>query len=1098
MRIQLLGPLRAHRDDGEPITIGGARLRALLAELALHPGRPASVERLIGALWAQQPPTGATNALQSLISRLRRVLAAAGPETISGTAAGYQLDIDPDHVDTHRFTTLAARGRTRRDTGDTTGAIADLQAALDLWRGTALADVTAPFTGPASTRLRREHLDTIAVLAESRLEAGQPDHAAALLDEPAANHPLDERLATLAVRALHHAGRQADALACFGRTRHALADELGVDPSPDLAAAHLAVLRGRPTHTRPPAAPTAGTPTNLHAPLSSFIGRDRELTELRKLVADSRLVTLVGPGGIGKTRLATEAAAGLLDTHPDGVWLVELAPVTNPADIAHTILTAVGGHALLTTTRGAPTAVPDRAGQLLDTLVDRHALLIIDNCEHLIAATAHVVDMLLAHCPGVRILATSRAGLGLTGEQLYPIAALDLPATDADPATARHSAAIRLLADRATAVRPNFTVTDTNLAAVTTICQHLDGAPLALELAAARLRALSPAQLADRLDDRFGLLTAGNRVAQPRHQSLRAVVDWSWELLTDHERALARRLSIFPGGATLDAAESVCADHDADGPLPDRAVLPALTGLVDQSLLDATHPDAAAGPRYRMLETIRAYGAEALAAAGETDRLRRAHLRHHLQLAESTAPQLRTRAQDHAMAVFGAEHDNLLAALRHAIDTHDTGNGLRLGAALLWYWMLTGYATDGSRLLRDIVDRSPAPPPDQLASHYALCAIGAELTDLPAQLGDPNTMQQRVDRLAQLIAHADAVGPLHPLLRIASAFPPIIRGEPDTCRQILDTLVTDSDDWTRAAALLLRANVLTDALDHIDQAGADAAAAVETFRNLGERWGLSMALVGYGEQLVSTGELTHAAAVLAEAWQVASNFIPERERPDFLLRLAGIRVRAGDIDAAEADLEHATALRAAHPAHDETDNHHGDLVIADVHRRRGRYAQARSTYRHVLELAESRPSLPPQFGAMALTGLAAVEHDTGHLDQAAGFLDRALRVLAAARDLPVLAVVIEGVIVLAGSRGEHERVAVLAGALDQLQHHIRRHDPPLLAAVDDAVAHLGRTDYERHRRRGAGLDFVGVYDYLGVPAGPPGPYAQRHTRGTAT
>jgi predicted ATPase len=477
--------------------------------------------------------------------------------------------------------------------------------------------------------------------------------------------PTRETLAALLMRALAADGRRGAALTVYERTRERLADELGADPSPPLAALHLELLRanGRPA----PGAATAAGPAdpdrvgNLPAALTSFLGREGDLGGVGALLREHRLVTLTGPGGAGKTRLAVEAARMTLagdaspaeTAFPGGAWLAELAPVTDPADVAPAVLGAFGlrEQALLVTRQlharpanrpAAGTGAPgtgeaddgqeDALERLIGALAGRRALLVLDNCEHLIAAAATLADRVLAHCPGLRVLATSREPLNIIGEALWPVGPL------------AESPAERLFAERAAAGAPGFALTAGNAPAVSRNCRALDGMPLAIELAAARTRTMMPAHIADRLDQRFRLLTGGSRTALPRHQTLRAVVDWSWDLLDDGERALLRRLSVFTGGAALEAAERVC----AAAPVAAEDVLDLLTALADKSLLVVRQTED--GPRYRMLETIREYGRERLAEAGETEPLRRAHAAYFLRFAERAQPHLAWLAEAEDLA----------------------------------------------------------------------------------------------------------------------------------------------------------------------------------------------------------------------------------------------------------------------------------------------------------------------------------------------------------------------------------------------------------------------------------------------------------------
>ena len=399
-----------------------------------------------------------------------------------------------------------------------------------------------------------------------------------------------------------------------------------------------------------------GRKTNLRAELTSFVGRDADVAAVRELFAGHRLTTLIGPGGSGKTRLATETARTLLGDLPDGAWLVELAAVGADGDVAQPALAGLGlRDALL---GGPPDAEP--VDRLIAAIREREALLILDNCEHVIESAASFAHRVLGECQRLRILATSREPLGITGEALWQVEPLALPTGDASAGEIESSPAVQLLRDRAGAVRRDLAAGDRALPAMARVCRALDGMPLAIELAAARLRTMSLDQLARRLDDRFRLLTSGSRTALPRHQTLRAVVDWSWELLTDAERMVLRRLSVFSGGASLEAAERVCA---GDG-VEQEQVLELLTALAEKSLLRAEGDGA---PRYRMLGTIKEYAAHRLTEAGESDLARRAHLAYFTELAETAEPHLRRAEQLEWLAALGAEHDNIGAAMRGAL-----------------------------------------------------------------------------------------------------------------------------------------------------------------------------------------------------------------------------------------------------------------------------------------------------------------------------------------------------------------------------------------------------------------------------------------------
>lgn len=543
MRIGMLGPLEVRTDDGALADVPGARLRGLLIALALEPGRVVPNAMLIDWIWGERPPSDAANALQRLASRLRKVL----PDgVVDGQTGGYRLTVDPDAVDAVRFERLLVQARN----DDGPRRVRLLREAVALWRGAAMQDVDLPDSAAFAavvTRLEGLRLTAMEDRFDAEVGLGHVGLVAELTDL-VATHPLRERLVAALMRALVAAGRDTEALLVYQRTRQALAEALGADPSPGLSALHSALLRGELGERQ------ADRKTNVRAELTSFVGRYADVAVVRELIEERRLVTLIGPGGSGKTRLATETARTLLGDLPDGVWLVELAAVGADVDVAQATITGLG---LRDAVLGA-TPNEGLTGRLISAIRERDALLILDNCEHVIGSVAAFADRVLGECRRLRILATSREPLGITGEALWLVEPLALPEPDAGHDEIESSPAVRLLRDRTGAVRQDLAVDAHALSTIVRVCRALDGMPLAIELAAARLRTMSIDQLANRLDDRFRLLTTGSRTAVPRHKTLRAVVDWSWELLTDAERTVLRRLSVFSGGASLEAAERVC------------------------------------------------------------------------------------------------------------------------------------------------------------------------------------------------------------------------------------------------------------------------------------------------------------------------------------------------------------------------------------------------------------------------------------------------------------------------------------------------------------------------------------------------------------
>src|ERR1700729_76528 len=594
----MLGSFEVRTDDGVLADVPGARLRALLIALALEPGHAVPKAALVDWIWGERPPSDAANALQRLASRLRKAL----PDgLVEGQTDGYRLRVEPDAVDAVRFERLV--GQARND--DDPRRVRLLREALALWRGPAMQDVglqdSAAFDA-AVTRLEGLRLTAMEDRFDAEISLGHGGELGNELTDLVAAHPLRERLVAALMRTLVATGRDTEALLVYQRTREALAGELGVDPSPELSAVHVALLRGELGRRED------GRKTNLRAELTSFVGRDADVAAIRELVAEHRLATLIGPGGSGKTRLATETARTLLADLPAGLGLRD---------------------ALLGEAQNA-----ELTDRLVAAIREREALLILDNCEHVIESAAAFAHRVLGECRRLRILATSREPRGIPGEAVGVGEPLALPEGDAGPGEIESAPAVQLLRDRAGAVRRDLAVAARTLSMMARVCRALAGMPLAIELAAARLRTMSIDQLANRLDDRFRLLTSGSRTALPRHKTLRAVVDWSWELLTDAEQTVLRRLSVFSGGAGLEAAERVCAGHGVE---PEQ-VLELLTALAEKSLL-LTDGDGA--PRYRMLDTIKEYAGDRLAEAGESDLARHAHLAYFPGFAETAGEYLR-------------------------------------------------------------------------------------------------------------------------------------------------------------------------------------------------------------------------------------------------------------------------------------------------------------------------------------------------------------------------------------------------------------------------------------------------------------------------
>ncbi|SDL65413.1 Predicted ATPase [Nonomuraea maritima] len=869
MRFHILGPTEV-LDDDRPIALGGPRVRALLTLLALHAGRVVDAGRLADGLYGTDPPEGVANALQSQVSRLRRAL---GRDLVEFHPTGYRLVADPQDVDARRFELLAQAGRQALAAGDPGRAAALLRDALDLWRGAPLAD--APHAGAAATALEELRLAATEDRVQADLDLGRHRELVAELRRLVGAHPLRERLSAQLMRALYGSGRQAEALTVHDAARKLLDEELGVEPGPELTAAHLAVLRGDPAlgASAPAAFPLR---RGLRAQLTSFVGRSEELDRLRSLLTESRLVTLTGPGGAGKTRLATEAAA----RQPGDVCFVPLAPVSDAPGVPGAVLAALG-------IRDALLHVPERpavdpVARLVSALTERELLLVIDNCEHLVGAAAELVDHLLAACPGLRVLATGREALGITGESLLPLAPLRLPPPEADDPLGY--AAVRMFADRAAAVRPGFSVDAGNAADVVRICRALDGLPLAIELAAARLRTLPVADVAARLDDRFELLTRGSRTALPRHQTLRAVVAWSWDLLDADEQQAARRLAVFAGGARPEAAERVCG-------LPEDV----LFALVEKSLVEFTDG------RLRMLQTIRAFCAERLAESGEEEAVRRAHAAYYVELLEAADPRLRAADQLEWLALLDEESDDIVAATRSATESGDLQQALRLTAYSACYWWMRGNRVTSANLAARLLRALGSVTFPGMEEEHALCVLVAAW----AGTGDDD-LRARLEELRERLGWNYVPVRLDFLMMLLSMFtgPP-----PDFDHAVEDILhlLPRLPPWQRSLSYCGAAFV-HQTLGRTDEALEHFAAGLDGFRAIGERWGTVLVLSGLCALRRDQGDHRGAYALADEALTLARELGCGTDIAETLCRRADALVRLDDVEGARADYVLAAEL----------------------------------------------------------------------------------------------------------------------------------------------------------------------------------------------
>jgi predicted ATPase/class 3 adenylate cyclase len=628
----------------------------------------------------------------------------------------------------------------------------------------------------------------------------------------------------------------------------------------------------------PPLRSIDSRPNNLPRQLTTFVGRQREIGEAKRILSQSPLLTLTGPGGVGKTRLAIEVAADLLDEYEDGVWFADLGPVTDPEFVGHAIATSLG--------------VMDVAGQpVLDTVIDqvrrREVLLVLDNCEHLLDAAARAADTLLRACAQVRIVATSREGFAIPGEAVFPVPSL--PAPEGQLASVEdlvHFESVRLFTERAAAVSPGFQVTDRNASAIAQICRRLDGVPLAIELAAARVRALPVEQIASRLDDRFRLLTGSSRITVPRHQTLRQTIDWSHDLLAEDERAVFRRLAAFVGGCSLEAAEAVCAGD----PVDEYAVLDVLSRLVDKSLVVAETGGEVA--RYRQLETIREYARDRLLESGEAEPTLRRHRDWFASLVATAAPEFFRGVESvQWLQRLDREHDNLRAALQWSTDeAEETHAALQLAAGLWRFWEMRGHLAEG----RSWLERTLAATDGEVSAQRADAYTGAGI--LAFMQGDHDAAHRFHEQSLALHRRVgDYAGIAFAANNLANAA--LLSGDYAAARRLYEPGLA----WARAQgivrplgfALVNMAEAV--ALDgEPDLARKQYDEGIEVFRSIGDRWGEAFALDSLGVMLGRQGQHVEAERVHSEALAISRELGDQRGVARALVHLGDEAGRAGD------------------------------------------------------------------------------------------------------------------------------------------------------------------------------------------------------------
>jgi len=890
MEFRILGPLEVSSEIG-PVPITPAKHRALLTHLLLHANEVVSADALVDALWGEKPPVSARKLLQVYVSQLRKSL---GDSVLVTRAPGYLIAVEWPRLDTARFERLLREGGQALREGNPALASTLLARALALWRGPALADFAYDSLVQAEAR-RLEELRVTALeqRIEADLELGRHSRLVGELQVLVGEYPLQERFRAQLMLVLYRSGRQAEAVDVYADARRALVLELGVEPSSELRELHRAILNQDPGLQPPP--PERLTAAQMPAPATRLIGRERELGEVERLLGlpGIRLVTITGPGGIGKTRLALEAGARASDEFANGVVFVGLAALTDRALVIPTIAEALG----VTEQAGEP--LPQT---LADALCFRELLLVLDNIEQVLEAAPALADLLVA-APRLKLLCTSRARLRLSGEHVYRVPPLTLPnpAQLGDLSAVSKSAAVVLFSERARAVKPAFALTAENASAVAEVCTRLEGVPLAIELAAARIRTLPPRALLERLGRHLPLLTEGAWDLPARQQTLRATIDWSYELLTRAEQSLFARLGVFVGDWSFEAAELVCAPED---------VLQALTGLLDNSLVG---DEAGLGePRYRMLETVREYALERLDEDAEAGQVRDRHAQAFVALAEQAEGELVKPEQALWHERLEREHGNMRAALGWLQESEQVELELRLAAALGRFWYVRGHLSEGRRRLEDALAHAGAVARPELRAKAL--RVTSAVAVIQGEYASARVLAEQGLELYRVLG--DRPGTVRSLSNLGAIL--LAEGRAEDAVSALDESVALSRDLPdrRIAALALnnRGDVALTQGDY-DAATAFFDESLALLRAVGDTANIARSLFNLGAAALERGKTPEARELLRESVSISGTVGDKEDVAWCLVGLAAVATQSGDpargavvLGAADALLEGMGAL----------------------------------------------------------------------------------------------------------------------------------------------------------------------------------------------
>lgn len=1068
MKFGVLGPLEVCTDQGRVVRVPEVKVRMLLAGLLARHGRLVPVGRLVEDLWGGSTFTARpTASLQAKVSQLRRALEDAergGRELVAYRAPGYVLDVPAAALDAGRFRALVAEARAAEGPRARAALYTE---ALALWRGPAFGEFAdQPCVRPSAVSLEEERLTAVEEHAEARLESGEHSPLIGELTELVEKYPLREGLRGALMRALYRAGRSSDALDSFADLRRRLDEELGLTPGPALRALQRAVLRHDPELARPdpPVASAVRPPVRSAPPVSAspLVGRDEDVRTIRALLLRRRLVTLTGPGGVGKTRLAQAAAENLTGAFADGVRLVELADIGGLERFASVESLAERIMAVLAIRQNASN--DDREGpthRLADALAARRLLLVLDNCEHVVEAAARLTGQLLSKAPRLHILTTSQEPLRTRDETVYPVAPLSLPPADRPglDATAG-AAAVRLFVERTVATDPGFVLDATTAPLVADVCRRLDGIPLALELAATRVRSLGIRELHDRLDDRFKVLNRGYRDAPSRQRTLQATLDWSWGLLDSGEQTVLRRLAAFSEGCGPEAAEDVC----SGGGVSRADVLDALSVLVERSF--AVRTDTPSGPRYRLLESVAVYARAWLAESAEGTKTATRHLRHYVRLAERARPHLHRREQARWFQSLDLEQANVRRALCEADRAGAARDALRLVNSLTWYWFVRGRLGEARRALATAM-RTPGPagPEERLEAAHWHAGIrlllgehdgecererdrGCDVLGAYAAGSTVESAGSTVEsaRAEWFLAHAQwAVGAL-------------VDGE-RRVEQVLVRFRTLRDAWGTAAALTTRAGFAL-ARGELAALRGDAEDARARFAELGDLWGGLRTTDVLGRLAEINGDYDLAARLHRESLRMARTLEMWPEVSSTLSGLGRIALLGQRYE--EADDLHTRALRLAVEQGNQPVEQYAALGLALSARRQGRLDAAEEWLRPWLAWNRRRDDAPGL--ALVLAELGFIAERRGDADRALAYHEEGLAAAATTKDPRSTALALEGLAGAYALAGDPERAARLLGTAAATRERAGAPHPP-----------AERSDVERVSARVRAITDAGTY-----------------------